>query len=284
MANVVSGNLFKNTEQLLKIENMVSSGKQINKPSDDPIGVGKVLDYRKAISSIDQYARNISHAKSWLGFTDSALENVNTLLIEAKGVASSQATGTATSESRLAAAEQIQGIYDEILRLANSKMGNRHIFSGQTTDTAAFAADGAYQGDNGEIRVITGENIAVKININGQSAFQGSVGIFDSLSQLKTALETNDSDGIADQIEPLENALKQILNSRGQVGARLNRLESTENYWNNFKLRIEEMMSETEDVDIARAMTDLVTQQTAYQASLQSASLIFQTSLTSFLG
>jgi len=299
MADTVKGNLFKNTERLLDIQNTIASGKRINKPSDDPIGMGKVLDYRKTISTIDQYSRNIGHAQSWLGLADSALSSVDELLMRAKELAVSQATETSSQETRAIAAEEVKNIYDQILQLANTKSGNSYIFAGHITDTAPFSrdADGVegtaddfdavYHGDTGDISTIIGEDVDIKINENGESVFQnaasGGENIFDTLRDLIDGLETNDTDAISNQIEPLDDALDQILGKRANVGAKINRLESTENYWAEFKLNVTKMLSNTEDADMTEAITNLTTQEAVYQASLAVAARVIQPTLLDFL-
>ncbi len=283
MVNTMTTDIAKNTAELLKTSNMVSSGKRINTPSDDPVGAGKVANYRKIISSVDQYKKNISHAQTWLSATDSALDSINSLLIQAKGIASAQATGTVNQESRAAAAEQVNGIYNQILQLSNSKLGDSYIFSGHSTSTPAFASDGTYQGDNGSIMSVIGDNLAIKINMNGNALFKTGTDVFDVINDLKTALSNNDAGGISDQLTRLDDAINQISNNRGTVGAKLKQLDNTDQYWDDFKLRIQKMLSETEDVDITKAMTDLVQKQTAYQTSLQTAAMIVQTNLVNFL-
>ena len=111
MADTVSNNFFKNTERLLKIQNMIASQKRINKPSDDPLGAGNVLDFRTTLSSISQYQENISFGKSWLGVTETTLGNIDDLLVRAKEVAVYQATETASSDTRAIAAVEIKNIY-----------------------------------------------------------------------------------------------------------------------------------------------------------------------------
>ena len=283
MVNTMTTDIAKNTAELLKTSNMVSSGKRINTPSDDPVGAGKVANYRKIISSVEQYKKNISHAQTWLSATDSALDSINSLLIQAKGIASAQATGTVNQESRAAAAEQVNGIYNQILQLSNSKLGDSYIFSGHSTNTPAFASDGTYQGDNGSIMSVTGDNLTIKINMNGNALFKTGTDVFDVINDLKTALSNNDAGGISDQLTRLDDAINQISNNRGTVGAKLKQLDNTDQYWDDFKLRIQKMLSDTEDVDITKAMTDLVQKQTAYQTSLQTAAMIVQTNLVNFL-
>jgi flagellar hook-associated protein 3 FlgL len=67
------------------------------------------------------------------------------------------------------------------------------------------------------------------------------------------------------------------------VGAKLNRLEATENHWADFKLNITQMLSDTEDADMIKTVTDLASQEAAYQASLAASARIIQPSLIDFL-
>ena len=287
MADTVANNLFKNTEHLLKIQNMISSGKRISKPSDDPIGMGKVLDYRKTISSIDQYNRNIARGRSWLDITDSTLGSVDNLLMRAKEIAVSQATGTANKQTREIAAKEMKNIYEQMLQLANTKLGSSYIFAGHKTDTAPFSRDddynASYNGDKGDIRIIVGEDTSISINANGEDIFFSKVSVFDVLRDLKDGLQNNDPSAISNQIELLNDALGQVLKVRAEVGAKLNRLEITETYWANFKLNITEMLSQTEDADLTKAITDLTTQETVYQTSLAISARLIQPSLMNFL-
>ena len=291
MADTVFRNLSSHTERLFHIQNMISSGKRINKPSDDPIGIARVLGYRKTISSIDQYSRNIAHGKSWLSLADSTLGSVDTLLIRAKEVAVYQATETSSPETRLIAAEEVRNIYEQIMQLSNTKSGNSYIFSGHKTDTASFSYDADYNanyaGDSGDIKVLVGEEIGISININGRDTFQSGDGnggcIFQVLKDLKDGLEANDTSQISEQVDLLSDSLNQVLKKRAELGARINRLESTESYWVDFKLNVQESLVETEDVDLTQVIADLMSQQTAYQASLNAAGKVIQPSLIDFL-
>ena len=123
----------------------------------------------------------------------------------------------------------------------------------------------------------------IGINADGDEAFMAGTNIFNVLRDLKDGLEANDTAVISDQIELLDDSLDQVLRVRAKVGAKLNRLESTENYWSNFKLTVEQMLSDTEDADIVRAMTDLASREAAYQASLAASARIIQPSLIYFL-
>ncbi|MCK5507190.1 MAG: flagellar hook-associated protein FlgL [Desulfobacterales bacterium] len=411
MTDTVSSNLFKKVGQLLKSQDVLSSGKRINTPSDDPIGMGKVLDYRKTICTIDQYDRNIAHGETWLDLTDSILASIGDSFIRAKELALSQVNATVNADDMTVVAEEVKSLYDHVLHLANTKLGKSYIFAGHKTDIPPFSRDadyitsyngdaevtditckdaadvpgGAYftlnspttgyyvwynidggstdpavddrtgievkvsvtpippipadnaskvaentalainnivglgatssagivtvinagtgavapaadydtgfplfvipgtDGDKGDINIIAGENVEIGINANGKELFLSEVNVFEVLRELKVGLETNNSDTISGQLGLLDDALDQLLKVRAGVGAKLNRLEATENHWADFKLNIEQLLSDTEDADILKTVTDLASQETAYQAALAASSRVIQPSLMDFL-
>jgi flagellar hook-associated protein 3 FlgL len=179
MADTVLNSLYKNTQQLLKLQEMVSSEKRINRPSDDPIGMGKILDYRKVLSSIDQYNTNIARGKTQIELTESCLEAIDDLVLEARRIAVEQSAGEL--ENRPTAAQEVKNIYDQILQLANTRLGGTYILSGHQTDTAPFSRDAdynaTYHGDDGDIRIIVGDNLDIKINVTGEDALSSGVDV-----------------------------------------------------------------------------------------------------------
>lgn len=139
--NLVVNNLFSIQNKYNKLMEQMASQKKINRPSDDPLGMSRVLDYRKTTASIEQYRENIEHSKAWLTITESKLSSVSVLLRSAKELAVAQSTGTATDETRQIAAGSMQeDMIDGMLTLMNSKLGERYIFSGSKTDVQPFAS------------------------------------------------------------------------------------------------------------------------------------------------
>lgn len=289
MADTVLNSLYKNTQQLFKLQEVVSSRKRINRPSDDPIGMGKILDYRKVLSSIDQYNTNIIRGKTQIDLTESCLEAIDDLVLKARRIAVEQSAGEL--ENRPTAAQEVKNIYDQILQLANTKLGDTYILSGHQTGTAPFSRDAdynaTYHGDDGDIRIIVGDNLDIKINVTGQDALRSGVDVFDALRDLINGLEDPDTTAgtaqIATQVTPLSNALDQLKAVRAEAASTFIQLETTENQLANFKLNIEDMLSDTEDADMAQAIVELQVQQTAYETSLATAARILQRSLIDFL-
>jgi flagellar hook-associated protein 3 len=140
LLNIVTRNVATSSQQLLKAQERVASMKRISRPSDDPIGMSKVLDYRKRIASIEQYTRNIASAKIQVETTVTSLEDVHELLNDAKDIAITQFSADDAS-GRETAAREVAGIYDRIRDIANTRLGGSYIFGGYDTDTLPFPKD-----------------------------------------------------------------------------------------------------------------------------------------------
>ena len=293
LLNIVTRNVATSSEQLLKAQERVATMKRINRPSDDPIGMSKLLDYRKRIASIDQYTRNITSAEIQVEATVTGLEDVHELLNDAKDIAITQFSADDPS-GRETAAREVIGIYDRIRDIANTRLGGTYIFAGHKTDTIPFTTDASYQttyhGDDGEINAIVGEGMSFKINAHGNEAFTGvgvtdGVNIFDVLKDLKDALEApvyNPTD-IENQVGELIKGINQIENVTSQQSVAYKRLEHTEEYWNNLKQKFENVLSKTEDADAAQVAVELQAQETAYEMSLAAASNVLEKNILDFL-
>ncbi len=278
MANNVKAALFRQTEQMLKTEEQIITGKCINRASDDPIGTQRILEYRKSISSMEQYTTNITNAKTYIDTVDEILNTVTELLNEARGFASDP-----SPDLRSTFAGEVGTIREQVLQLANSKINGNYLFAGDLTDTQPFDSSGTYAGDSGTKDYMIGDNIQVNLEADGSQVFQGVTDVFAALEDLQTALATDDATGITDQMETISDAIKQITKIRTQNAGRYKRLESAENHYDQFTMNLQQMLSRTEDADIAQAIIDLKVQETTYESTLATSAKIIQPSLIDFL-
>jgi flagellar hook-associated protein 3 FlgL len=288
--------LTRQNEALFERQNIIASGKKINRPSDDPLGMGKVLDYRHTIAAIEQYQTNIQRGKTRLEVTEVDLDLVVDLLQVVRSIAQTEAGGT--TESRQLAAEGLKNIYDQVLDLANSKLNDNYLFSGYKTKTAPFSRDDSqittfdkftvsYNGDVGDVQVIVADNTQVSIDADGQPIFHdaasGGINIFDAMRDLIVGLENDDTTAISTQSGLLDQARTQIQNIRGAHAPILYQLETTENHWQHYKPKIEDLLGQEENADIIQAVVELQSLELAYQSTLATAARIIQPGLISFL-
>ncbi len=288
--------LTRQNEALFDRQNIIASGKKINKPSDDPLGMGRVLDYRQTIASIEQYQTNIQRGKTRLDVVEVNLDLVDDLLEVVRAIAQDETGGT--SESRQRAAESLKDLYDQILDQANSKFNDNYLFSGYQTKTAPFSRDDTqattfdqftvtYNGDAGDMQFIVADNTTITMQADGQPIFHdaasGGINIFDVMRDLIVGLENDDTAAISIQSGLLEQGETQIQDIRSANAPILYQLQTTENHWEQYKPKIEDLLGTEENADITRAVVELQSLELAYQSTLATAARILQPGLISFL-
>jgi len=280
MADNITAQLFRQTEQMAKTQEHIITGKRINRPSDDPAGLSSTLSYRKTISGLEQYNENITKGKLHIDTVDNVLGMVGDLLREAKEIAYDSAP-----DMRAEMAAEVSALRDQVLQMANYQLEGHHVFHGDTTDTPPYStAPWTYGTDTGTKDVTIGENLSVNITADGSAIFgPNGNNVFDILDRLETALNANNAPAINAEISELDTAVDRINNVRAQNAGIYKRLEATENHYTYFKLNVEEMLSNTEDADIAEAIINFQVQKTTYESTLATSSMILQKSLIDFL-
>ncbi|BDQ35418.1 flagellar hook-associated protein FlgL [Pseudodesulfovibrio portus] len=131
-------NLNKSLTSLMDLNMQAQTQKRINRPSDDPTGMTRILDHRDTLRSLEQYKENISTAKGWLGSADESLMQVSTLLTRAKELATQAATGTLDSDNREQVSYELRSLFEQMVGLANSSFEDKSIFGGHKVDSPAY--------------------------------------------------------------------------------------------------------------------------------------------------
>jgi len=273
--------------QLKSLNEQISTGKRINRPSDDPIGITQALRLKGALSKIDQYQKNIQYGESWLNATESSLQSINDLIIRGKEIANQMATGSYSADQRANAADEVQGLLEQLQGFGNTRLNGCYLFSGYCEQSPAYDQNFNYLGDTNDIEIPISESVQVKINLTGDAVF-GPDGdqdnnLFQILAGLKAALQGNDINGVSSALEKLNSFQPKIDSSLADVGSRLNRMENSRNTLSGLQVNYTQRLADVEDTDIVQATTDLTSQQTVYQAALYCASQITQLSLIDFL-
>ncbi|MBW2015443.1 MAG: flagellar hook-associated protein FlgL [Deltaproteobacteria bacterium] len=298
--NIVS-NLSKTSTEMLRANQVVSSGKRINRLSDDPVGLVAVLDLRSSQAHVEQLERNINMGKSWLNMGESALTQIEDLLSQTKALCVQMANGTQDATQRRNAATVVDGRLRQIISLANTQVNGRYIFGGTRTDTQPFVFnEGAsppnvsYQGNDTAFSVKIGKNTTVEVGRDGETIFgddgidwsdptDGEDNIFKTLLDLKDALTGNDVSAIQGAISKIDNHLATVRTMISNTGARTIRLEAKENIIQDLKVTYSDRKSKLEDADLAKAIMDLKSKETAYQAALASSARVMNLSLVNYI-
>ena len=278
--DIIKFNLGTITEELNKANKIVSTGKRITDLSDDPVGITQALDIKSTLSNIEQLERNINFGKPWLNSAESALSSVQNLISDARALCVEMATATKGAVERASAANTIQNTIDEIISLANTEVNGRYIFAGTNTGTAPFNEDGSYNGNNNPFTIKIGRDATVAVESDGEAVF-GT--IFQTLTDLKDALEGNNVNGIAGAMTNLEDHFDHITAKISDIGSKITRMVIKEGILQDSNIFNTDRLSRIEDADITEAIIDLKAKELAYQAALASSAKVMELSLIDYL-
>ena len=271
----------------------MSTGKRVNRPSDDPIAASQAIVLSQSQSQNSQFALARTFATQKVSLEDNVLTQVNTAISSVREKLVYASNGTLSDDDRLSLATDIQGIRDQLMNLANTTDGNgRFIFAGYKTESAPFdAVTGDYNGgaeaisqqvDTARNMTIshTGQQIFESITSNAEQLPGGGYGqtnmfkILDSaIASLKIPIEndpaaaTAQSQVIANAQIGIKNSQNNILTVVADVGTKMNELEKLDTLGDDRALGQTKQMSDLVDVDWNEAISSYTMQQAALQAS-----------------
>lgn len=288
-------NLNRNLSRMEKRNNQISTGKRINRPSDDPISTAKALRLRADVSEIEQYTRNTEDALSWLNITESAVDNLEEIIHKARELAVRGATESFSEDDREVIADEIRQLRAQILNVGNSTYLGRHIFSGFQTDRPLFQQNGTYNIDTSApdtkiLRYQIGVGEEMDIGVFGLNVFGGAGGapgaaseIIEDFDNLILALDNDDTPNISAFIGDIDVHLDNVLSIRSEIGAKTNRLELIRNRLEENDIDFTDLLNKNENVDMAETFMNLKMEESIYRASLSAGAQILQPTLIDFI-
>lgn len=191
ISNQVSFSLGRSLDRFMRLQSMLSSGRRINQPSDDPIGTQKDLAYRKVLTDISQFQKNISSGLNVMSSYDNILGNIKNMVSSAYETAVSLSNDTYDATARIGAANEVESLFNQIIDLGNSQIEGRYILSGFRTKTKTLmvSASGVdYQGDAGKIEIESEASSRIDINMIGSEVLFGPLSILGEKQSLKVGV------------------------------------------------------------------------------------------------
>ncbi|GAV22537.1 flagellar hook-associated protein FlgL [Carboxydothermus pertinax] len=272
-------NLNRTLADMEKSQEMLSNGKALTKPSDDPVKLLRAMKYRSDITQGEQYQRNLDDGLNWLNTTDTALGELSDLLQRVKELTVYGANSSLPQESLNSIAEEIRQIKEQVGVVANTQFAGKYIFGGTEVDKQPW--DGtAWQGNNSGVYFEIGNNIKVQVNTLGSPLFTD---VINTLDQIINHLTAGNVSALSSDLGSLDNNLNSVLAARADVGARTNRLELMQNRLLAQLESEKELLSKTEDADIAATIIDLKNQENVYRSALAVGARILPPTLVDFL-
>ena len=275
----------RNRESMHSIQESITTGKEVERSSDDPVQFFRANRFRQSVKQNEQYLENVQDAEGWLQATASNLDSMLNQVMTLRERAVQSANDSLSAENRLHMASEINNIVEDLVNMANESFLDKNLFSGTKTKIEnPFLFDGnsiEYQGNTGKINRRISGNFTININVTGQDILDTN--IFNSALNLRTALENDDTNEIANMIDSIDSASEKMISLNTSVGSIQNQLELAEDRLRTANLNLATFISETEDVDLASAITQYNSEEMAYQAALQSTANILRLNIMDFL-
>ncbi|GEB31386.1 flagellar hook-associated protein FlgL [Brevibacillus parabrevis] len=292
--NMLNSNMLRNLHNSMrsmdKLQQQLSSGSKIAKPSDDPVVAARGMFYRSSLMENDQYKRNVDEAKSWLDMTDSTMDEVGNVLKRIKELLIYSGDGAVSPEDLKTMGSEVQELKNHLGTLANQQINGKYIFAGTDTNKAPYdpvanGGKGDYVNTNSSpINLEVSQNVFVTSNINAPNIFNfpdNANNMFNLLDNIITELSNGRT---ATQFQArLDQQFDKLLAERASLGATVNRVELIAERLNTQEVSISELLSRNEDANMAEVMTNLKTQESVHSAALGSGARIIQPTLLDFL-
>jgi flagellar hook-associated protein 3 FlgL len=285
MTTKALGDLQRSAARGQRIQQQISSGKQISRPSDSPTGTVTSLQLRGEVRATQQYSRNADDGLGWLGTIQDKLGDASSQILRVRDLTVQALNQTSTDPgSREALAVEIDNIRDSLIGEANTKFMGRPVFGGTTAGDVAYDETGVYKGDANPTTRTVGPNSKVRIETTGPEAFgTGTTQLFQVLSGISKDIRADDGSTLSDDLTNLDTAHDLLKSTLSDVGARYNRVTQMKQSSEDHLLSVSSQLSDIEDVDLPKAIMDLQIQQTSYQAALAATAKVIQPSLIDFL-
>lgn len=313
----------KNLSNLQTINNQLTTGKEISRPSDNPYKVARTMQLYSSIDANKQYNENIKDTLNWLDTTDTALGQVTTVFQRIRELMVSAGNAAYGTQERESINNEVKERVGELGQILNTTFDGRYIFGGTKVASKPInvdkeAADGQilkysdkngnpvkYDDLNDELKSQLGANLTTEVsqgvtidyNVTAQALMQfqdgnESIDAMKLLSDIVSNLGADEStaDGkkkvnevTTNNLSDIDKVINNLLKIRSEVGAKQNRMESAQSQNEDSNYNMTDILSKTEDIDWTQKTIEYYMARTVYQASLQVSAQILPATLLDYL-
>jgi len=307
--------LNRNQNNLKKINNQLSSRKEISRPSDNPYKAARSMQLSSDIKAAIQYNENIKDTTNWLDTTDTALQQLENSFQRIRELMVSGGNAAYGSDEKKAIKDEINEKVNEIAQILNTNFDGKYIFGGTKVNSkpVAVQADGTtgnnklyYSSSDGTIIadpstsnememlasgliVEISQGVTMKYNVSSTEILEfgeepNKVNVMNLLTDITNSLDSEDSSEVTGNLlSQMDSTISNLLKIMSEVGAKQNRMEAAATQNEDQILNLKDVLSKTEDIDFAEKTIEATVAQTVYMASLQVSARIIQPTLLDFL-
>jgi flagellar hook-associated protein 3 FlgL len=297
MSQSVLSGIESALDRLDTTQQELSTGKQINQPSDNPSGTALTLQLNNDLSNLTSYNNNVTDGTGWTDAQTSALSDMTNAVQRIQTLVSEAANGSENQTDMADAADEVNQLIDEIKQDANTQYDGQYVFSGSATTTQPYQSGSTdtYGANSGSVTREIGPNTSLTVSANlagvlgngqtvsGQPAGDGL--LLNTLRNIADDMQSGNASALGgSDMTDLSNNLNSLLGLSATVGSTTDRLQMASSRIASLQNSATDTLSNTEDADMAQTEINFSTQQAALTAALQAGANIVQQSLMNFLG
>lgn len=293
-------NLQRRQAQLTQAQTQLTSGKRVQRASDDPASAGVAERALARMARAEAQGRALDASRNAMTLTESALGDGGEILQQVRELLVRAGNGSLSDSDRAVIAQNIQGLRNDLLAVANRDDGSgRYLFGGQGSDGRPLrdAPGGVvYDGSNGQALGAGGES--TPLSMDGRAVFLAvpdpanpgaTVSVFDMLDNAVAGLQTTGQTSAqvaqitSTAMGQLDTVSANLSSWRSRAGEALNRADAQGERLAQAKLDAQTERSNAEDLDMLQAISDFQNKQTGYDAALKTYSMVQRMSLFDYL-
>jgi flagellar hook-associated protein 3 FlgL len=272
----------------------MTTGLKINTVSDAPDQIANLYETRSELVQTEQIDTNLGRVKAEVDTGESVLSTAVTLVERVQTLASQGATGTTTAQTRQSIAGELGGILEQLVSTANTSVGGRYIFAGNSDQQPPYSIDltqsspvSAYQGSAATRQIQGADGTTFSVAKTAQDIFDDPTGqqnIFSSINNLRLALLSNNQAGIDAAMPGIQSSGTYLNQQLAFYGQTQNRVTGEMDFGANYEIQLKTQLSDIQDADLTQAITDMQQASTQQTAALSARAKLPKTSLFDFLG
>jgi len=264
-----------NLKRLHNLQGKVASGKEFQRPSDNPSSMAYSMSLRSTLESNQAYLDTASLVDGWLTATDSALGEM--IKVAGRGIELTRQgiPDTQGESQRAALAGELNILLRQAVDIGNTNHLGNYIFAGFQSTSAPFDfiydASGTisgvnYGGDDGNMLRSLGASVTITQNILGEPTFED---LYNAMINARDALLSNNTLNVQNALSALEQALKTVNEANTTNGARQRQARVVQERLEKTQIELKSLLSQKEDINLAEAISLLRQQESIYQIVLE---------------
>ena len=285
----------KRQSEINRYTKEVSSGKRLLEPSVSPVDLAQSLRYKSLDKELDDFIKNANYVQNAQTIAEDALTHIIDSSMEVRGeLVHILNTGVFDEEDAKVLKDYFEGMRNYFIDQANTKIGDHYLFSGVKSQTAPIDSTGKYQGGDTDVTVPIAKNVELPIKYTGYKEGGDNylgVGSIDGqdkmivvavLDKVINALNNGDLTSLHndnfikidgndyDLLSAFDKGVNTISQHRSRIGSQEKALESIRVQHESFKVSYNKLVSDLEDADLPKSITNLEKSKLAYEATMAS--------------